>query len=58
MMVFLRALLPLLLFALAGHAGAQGVLVDKSDIRFVSKQMGADDRADFHDSANLSEFRS
>ena len=40
MMVFLRALLPLLLFALAGHAGAQGVLVDKSDIRFVSKQMG------------------
>src|SRR5437773_11124123 len=40
MMVFLRTLLPLLLFALAGHAGAQGVLVDKSDIRFVSKQMG------------------
>ena len=28
------------LLAAAGHAAAQGVLVDKSEIRFVSKQMG------------------
>jgi polyisoprenoid-binding protein YceI len=33
-------MLPLLLLALAGQACADGVLVDKSDIRFVSKQMG------------------
>ena len=33
-------MLPLLLLALAGQACAQGILVDKSDIRFVSKQMG------------------
>jgi polyisoprenoid-binding protein YceI len=39
--VLLRTwMLPLLLLALAGQACAQGVLVDKSDIRFVSKQMG------------------
>jgi polyisoprenoid-binding protein YceI len=41
MMMFVRALvLPLLLLAFASQAGAQGVLIDKSDIRFVSKQMG------------------
>jgi polyisoprenoid-binding protein YceI len=33
-------MLPFLLLALAGQACAQAVLVDKSDIRFVSKQMG------------------
>jgi polyisoprenoid-binding protein YceI len=30
-----------MLMAAAGGAGAQGVLIDKSEIRFVSKQMGA-----------------
>ena len=39
--MLLRAwILPFLLSALAGQACAQGVLIDKSDIRFVSKQMG------------------
>ncbi|HEY3179240.1 MAG TPA: YceI family protein [Casimicrobiaceae bacterium] len=40
-MVSLRAsTLTLLLLLLVPWAGAQGVLIDKSDIRFVSKQMG------------------
>ncbi|HYT97630.1 MAG TPA: YceI family protein [Casimicrobiaceae bacterium] len=40
-MMLMRALmLPLLLLAYASQAGAAGVLIDKSDIRFVSKQMG------------------
>jgi polyisoprenoid-binding protein YceI len=42
MMVLLRSFIPplgLLLLA-AGQAGAQGLLIDKSEIRFVSKQMG------------------
>jgi polyisoprenoid-binding protein YceI len=41
MRVLIRQLmLPLLLLGFASQAGAQGVLIDKSDIRFVSKQMG------------------
>ena len=39
-MLLRASMLPLLLLALAGQACAQGILVDKSDIRFVSKQMG------------------
>jgi polyisoprenoid-binding protein YceI len=39
-MALLRTLILLLLLALASQAGAEGVLIDKSDIRFVSKQMG------------------
>ena len=41
--VLLRSFVPTLgmLLLAAGHAGAQGVLIDKSEIRFVSKQMGA-----------------
>jgi polyisoprenoid-binding protein YceI len=41
-MVLLRSFVPTLgaLLLAAGQAGAQGVLIDKSEIRFVSKQMG------------------
>jgi polyisoprenoid-binding protein YceI len=39
--MFVRALILLLsLLAFASQAGAEGVLIDKSEIRFVSKQMG------------------
>lgn len=42
-MVLLRSFIPTLgmLLLAAGQAGAQGVLIDRSEIRFVSKQMGA-----------------
>ena len=42
MMVLLRSFIPSLAMLLlaAGQAGAQGLLIDKSEIRFVSKQMG------------------
>ena len=42
MMVLLRSFIPSLgvLLLAAGQAGAQGLLIDKSEIRFVSKQMG------------------
>jgi polyisoprenoid-binding protein YceI len=41
-MALLRSFVPTLgaLLLAAGQAGAQGVLIDKSEIRFVSKQMG------------------
>jgi polyisoprenoid-binding protein YceI len=41
-MVLLRSFVPTLgaLLLAAAQAGAQGVLIDKSEIRFVSKQMG------------------
>ena len=41
-MVLLRSFIPTLgmLLLAAGQAGAQGVLIDRSEIRFVSKQMG------------------
>lgn len=41
-MVLLRSFVPTLgaLLLAAGQSGAQGVLIDKSEIRFVSKQMG------------------
>jgi len=41
-MVMFRSFVPPLgaLLLAATHAGAQGVLIDKSEIRFVSKQMG------------------
>jgi len=41
-MVLLRSFIPSLgmLLLAAGQAGAQGVLIDKSEIRFESKQMG------------------
>ena len=40
MMVLLRSFIPSLgaLLLAAGHADAQGLLIDKSEIRFVSKQ--------------------
>jgi polyisoprenoid-binding protein YceI len=42
MMVLLRSFIPSLAMLLlaAGQAGAQGLLIDKSEIRFVSKQLG------------------
>jgi polyisoprenoid-binding protein YceI len=42
-MVLLRSFIPTLgmLLLAAGQAGAQGVLIDRSEIRFLSKQMGA-----------------
>lgn len=42
MMVLLRSFIPSLgaLLLAAGQAGAQGLLIDKSEIRFVSKQLG------------------
>ena len=42
MMVLLRSFVPSLAMMLlaAGQAGAQGVLIDKSEIRFACKQMG------------------
>src|SRR5215475_9738631 len=42
MMVLLRSFIPSLAMLLlaAGQPGAQGLLIDKSEIRFVSKQMG------------------
>ncbi len=42
MMVLLRSFIPSLgaLLLAAGHADAQGLLIDKSEIRFVSKQLG------------------
>ena len=42
-MVLLRSFIPPLgmLLMAAGQVGAQGVLIDRSEIRFVSKQMGA-----------------
>ena len=42
MMVLLRSFVPSLgaLLLAAGQAGAQGLLIDKSEIRFVSKQLG------------------
>lgn len=42
-MMRLRSFIPPLgmMLLAAGQAGAQGVLIDKSEIRFVSKQMGA-----------------
>jgi polyisoprenoid-binding protein YceI len=42
MMVLLRSFIPSLgmMLLAAGQAGAQGVLIDKSEIRFTSKQMG------------------
>jgi polyisoprenoid-binding protein YceI len=42
MTALLRSFIPSLgmLLLAAGQAGAQGVLIDKSEIRFVSKQMG------------------
>ncbi|HEV3240205.1 MAG TPA: YceI family protein [Casimicrobiaceae bacterium] len=41
-MVLLRSFIPTLgmLLLAAGQAGAQGVLIDRSEIRFLSKQMG------------------
>jgi polyisoprenoid-binding protein YceI len=41
-MVLLRSFIPTLgmLLLAAGQAGAQGVLIDRSEIRFMSKQMG------------------
>jgi polyisoprenoid-binding protein YceI len=41
-MVSLRSFVPTLgmLLLASGHAGAQGVLIDKSEIRFVAKQLG------------------
>src|SRR5207247_3973864 len=41
-MVLLRSFIPSLgmLLLAAGQAGAQGVLIDKSEIRFISRQMG------------------
>lgn len=41
-MVLLRSFIPTLgmLLLAAGRAGAQGVLIDRSEIRFLSKQMG------------------
>src|SRR5437762_596536 len=42
MMVLLRSFIPSLgaLLLAAGQAGAQGLLIDKSEIRFISKQLG------------------
>jgi polyisoprenoid-binding protein YceI len=42
MMVLLRSFIPSLAMLLlaAGQSGAQGLLIDKSEIRFVSKQLG------------------
>jgi polyisoprenoid-binding protein YceI len=42
-MVLLRSFIPSLgmMLLAAGQAGAQGVLIDKSEIKFVSRQMGA-----------------
>ena len=42
MMVLLRSFIPSLAMLLlaAGQAGAQGLLIDKSEIRFISKQLG------------------
>jgi polyisoprenoid-binding protein YceI len=42
MMVLMRSFVPSLAMLLlaAGQAGAQGLLIDKSEIRFVSKQLG------------------
>jgi polyisoprenoid-binding protein YceI len=40
MMMLMRVMLSLLPLAFAIQAGAEGVLIDKSEIRFVSKQMG------------------
>ncbi len=42
MMVLLRSFIPSLgvMLLAAGQAGAQGLLIDKSEIRFVSKQLG------------------
>src|SRR5437764_5721260 len=39
-MILLRALTLSFVLTIAPHAAAQSVVVDKSDIRFVSKQMG------------------